>query len=122
MRAARAGCHQIIPVLIGGGVEVDKPVTRKGFEGTTSLYFAAETGRTTALLSVGADVNRARDTDGGSPLFKSAEKGHFDTVKLLEAGADVNQAQEAGATPLFVSAQKGHSNTVKLLLGQSSSQ
>ena len=86
MRAARAGCHQIIPVLIGGGVEVDKPVTRKGFEGTTSLYFAAETGRTTALLSVGADVNRARDTDGGSPLFKSAEKGHFDTVKLLEAG------------------------------------
>eukprot|EP01052_Picozoa_sp_SAG31_P044917 SAG31_NODE_8007_length_1542_cov_260.273735_1_plen_227_part_10 len=75
MNAARAGCHQIIPVLIGAGAEVDKadPETRE-----TALYTAADDGRTTAvqaLLAAGADVNQPKN-DGCTPLYISAWYGH----------------------------------------------
>jgi ankyrin repeat protein len=36
---------------------------------------------------------------------------------LIEAGADVNQEMDNGATPLFVAAHMGHEAVVRLLLG-----
>eukprot|EP01052_Picozoa_sp_SAG31_P025783 SAG31_NODE_2283_length_6016_cov_17.773872_2_plen_374_part_00 len=114
MDAARAGCHRIVPVLIGAGADIHAEI-----EGETALYFAADAGRTTAvqaLLVAGADVNQPRN-NGWTPLLISAWNGHSETTKLLLAArADVNQPDNDGGTPLYISAQRGHSETTKLLL------
>ncbi len=35
---------------------------------------------------------------------------------LIEAGADINKAEDAGATPLFIAAQQGHEAVVRALI------
>eukprot|EP01052_Picozoa_sp_SAG31_P011629 SAG31_NODE_662_length_13028_cov_3.364529_5_plen_313_part_00 len=119
MNAARAGCHQIIPVLVGAGAVVDTPMKQQGFDGTTALWLAASSGRTTAvqaLLAAGADVNQPNN-NGVTPLYISTQKGHSETTKLLlAAGADVNQPRNDGCTPLFFAAMNGHKDVVVALL------
>src|SRR6266513_2218324 len=45
---------------------------------------------------------KVRDARGNSPLMYAAALGSLDTLKLLaEAGADVNLANDFGATPLM---------------------
>ncbi len=34
---------------------------------------------------------------------------------LIEAGADINKAEDAGATPLFIAAQQGHAAIIQIL-------
>ena len=47
----------------------------------------------TKLIAAGADVNKAMTTDGNTPLFIAAEKGHLTVVtKLIAAGALVDKA------------------------------
>jgi ankyrin repeat protein len=54
------------------------------------------------------EANRV-DEKGRSPLWHAACAGDSDEVdRLLEAGADVNQATQDGATPLLIAAGKGH--------------
>eukprot|EP01052_Picozoa_sp_SAG31_P028795 SAG31_NODE_2809_length_5062_cov_2.636107_3_plen_314_part_00 len=116
MYAARAGCHRIIPILIGAGAGVDQ---FDPDDGSTALYLAADAGRTAAvqaLLVAGANVNQP-DNDGTTPLFVSALQGHSETIKLLlEAGADVNQANNNASTPISMAAMNGHVAIVKALL------
>eukprot|EP00982_Pelagococcus_subviridis_P015521 31407-Pelagococcus_subviridis.AAC.5 len=51
------------------------------------------------------------------PLHKAASNGHEAVVRaLIEAGADVNKANDNGTTPLFIAAQKGHEAVVKALM------
>jgi len=60
------------------------------------------------LVAVHADVNRT-NSDGATPLYSAAERGHVDVAGLLiEHRAEVNRAQSRGATPLFIASQKGH--------------
>ena len=60
------------------------------------------------LLDHGADADKARTTDGATPLFMASQKGHADVVQLLlEHGADADKAETTtGSTPLF--AASGH--------------
>eukprot|EP00731_Ephydatia_muelleri_P035118 Em0098g4a len=56
--------------------------------------------------------------NGWSPLNGASEKGHLDVVKtLLEAGANINQADKDNTTPLYVASQNGHHDVVQTLLG-----
>jgi ankyrin repeat protein len=56
------------------------------------------------------------NANGMSALWQASEKGHIDIMKaLLSADADVNCAQNTGATPLFISSEEGHIDVVKLL-------
>ena len=82
-----------------------------------------------------------QDIDGETPLFRAAESGQKETVKLLigaetentmvlaakggnisvvrmllDAGADPNMKNSKGCTPLFMSASEGHLGITKLLL------
>ena len=66
-----------------------------------SVLRNAETVKLRALLKNGASAN-ARDAQGNTPLILSAAYGTPATVKLLlDAGADVNAANAAGATALM---------------------
>ena len=52
-----------------------------------------------------------------TPLFMAAGKGHDVVVRaLIEARADVNKADDYGATPLYVAAQFGHEAVVRVLI------
>jgi ankyrin repeat protein len=66
---------------------------------------------------LGADINKARQSDGVAPLFAAAQIGNLAYVQFIvkELGADVNQAADDGATPLFVAAQNGSLAVVQYL-------
>lgn len=69
------------------------------------------------LLAKGADVNAKWRYDQ-TPLFKAAERGHTEVVKvLLDAGAKTDVRDTFyRATPLTWAADKGHAEIVRLLL------
>ncbi len=72
------------------------------------------------MLDKGADVN-AKFRYGATALFKAAERGHTEVVKLLiERGADVNVKDTFyGATALYWAMQKGHTGVVRAILAKS---
>ena len=86
-------------------VDVATPLI-KTYLKTTLLCIAAREGRLAVvekLIAAGADVNKARTTDGGTPLYIAAYHGHLTVVtKLIAAGADVDKATYRGATPLHI--------------------
>ena len=68
------------------------------------------------LIENGADVNLCKD-NGVGPLFKAAQRGFGNCVKvLIEAKADLNAVSHTGATPLLIAASSLSRNCVKLLL------
>ncbi len=73
--------------------------------GLTALLFAARHGAAEtvrALLDGGADVNQVSPADRTSPLLMATINGHFDlALMLIERGAAVDLASDAGATPLY---------------------
>jgi ankyrin repeat protein len=70
------------------------------------------------LLEAGADTDQASTTDGATPLYISAQDGHFEVVRaLVEASANVDKALTTdGCTPLFVAAQVGYEEAVRALV------
>jgi ankyrin repeat protein len=60
---------------------------------------------------------QAKGTDGNTPLLSAVNKG--DTVevrRLVEAGADVNAANDSGVTPLMNAAGMGNKEAVEFLI------
>ncbi|KAF6763506.1 ankyrin repeat-containing domain protein [Ephemerocybe angulata] len=79
-----------------------------GHKGTAKLLLAAPE----------IDVNRARKSDGRTPLSLATENGHEAVVELLLTahGIDVNAPDDSRMTPLTFAAKHGHEAIVKLLL------
>ena len=73
--------------------------------GLTALLFAARQGATATanvLLDNGADINQVSAADRTSALLMATINGHFDlAMNLIERGASVHLASDAGATPLY---------------------
>ncbi len=87
----------------GRGQSYGDLIGNKG--GLSAMHFAVREGHTAAvlaLLKAGADINQITQGDHSSPLLLATINGQFDLAKLLlEQGANVKLASEAGATPLY---------------------
>ena len=61
----------------------------------------------------GADINKAEDEDGCTPLYVASEYGHVEVARaLVEGGADITKATNAGSTPLQIATDKKHSEII----------
>ncbi|WP_421706976.1 ankyrin repeat domain-containing protein [Algihabitans sp.] len=91
---------------------------------SANLFHLLEKGDTQALLAAldeaGPDAvsaANARDRWGCGLLYYAAGKGDPALVEgLLERGAEVEHASDAGNTPLMIAAARGHLQIVKRLL------
>merc|ERR1712137_1199535 len=121
--AALLGRDEIISrVLQGFMVDVNRPNSHQH----RALHFAASLGHVKCiklLLDDWATIDVA-DSQGQTPLFKAAEGGHFESVRLLALrGANVNvivkvivDEKEQMMTPIIAAARSKHSECVTELL------
>jgi len=125
--AAERGFTKIVEIL----AEKNADVNKANDKGAAPIYkAAAERGHTEIVkLFLGeknADVTKAAETngrtlickvdDGTSPLYKAAQYGHKEIVKILaEKNVDVNNPTNSGETPLQIAKEKGHSDIVLFL-------
>jgi ankyrin repeat protein len=134
MRAARAGDHAVIRLLLDKGANV-KATTRQG---NTALMFAGGIGyrdkntrgsesdaleSVKVLMAAGLDLNQT-NTTGENILHGAALRGADTIVQfLLDKGMDVNATSKQGYTPLDVALGKTivgqlpvpHESTVALI-------
>jgi len=93
---------------------------KRDSKGLTLLYYAAYYGRIRMaqyLVQRGADVNMPKQSNGCTPVFIAASRGHTDMVRvLIELKANANTLDKYGWTPLHVSACYGKVSTVKFLV------
>ena len=117
MRAARAGDHQVIRLLLERGVNA-KAVTKQG---NTALMFAAGIGyrdkntrgsesdaleSVKVLMAAGLDLKQT-NTLGENSLHGAALRGADTIVQfLIDQGLDVNATSKQGYTPLDVAMGK----------------
>jgi len=86
---------------------------------SSPLQFASRRGYAevcTALIDVGADVNKVDDVNW-SPLHFAAYWGHTEVAKvLIEAGAKLNVQTSNKETPLHIAVNKTRVNVVQTLV------
>jgi len=115
---------ECVKLLVKAGVNVNHRI----FTEETPLHRAAFLGKADIvkhLLKHKSDID-VQDENGLTPLFVSAQTGHFDCLSLLVSKAKelghafvkkyVNTPACDGATPLYLSAQGSHVKCVELLL------
>jgi len=142
MIASRTGNPSAVRLLIERGARVNEPNTA---EKQTALMLAVAENHTDVvrvLLAASADVHartavemppatagnlqgigRAQNREkpvpqgGMTALLYAARDGRLESARLLvDAGAQVNQAEASGATPLLVAVLNGHIDVAALLL------
>jgi ankyrin repeat protein len=70
-----------------------------------------------SLLKAGAEVDKAEELNGWSPLHCVAHEGHYTVVAvLLKAGATIEKESDNGLTPLIMAAVQGHELVLSELL------
>ncbi len=140
MAAARSGDPSIVASMLALGADVN---AREDHYHQTALMWAAAQRHSEVvrrLLEAGADIaarsrvryqyeNTAGNTNpsgnftmahgGSSALLFVARNGDVDTARvLLDAGADVNDANAAGVSALVMAAHSGHEPLARFLLAR----
>ncbi len=85
------------------------------------LYFCREgnIAETLKMLQNHADLLDLRDAEGTTGLLWACDKGHIElVVELLNAGADIQQADLSGLTPLHYACLNNREELVKVLLSR----
>ncbi len=111
MHAARAGCLEVVEILLDAGAESGATDTqgRNAFQWASSL--APEVA---ALLTERSDWTPERATEA---LLKAAGEGyHANFKRLLARGARIQPAEEGGESALVKAVLSGGSETVRTLL------
>ncbi len=114
--AARSGNMEILEDAIQRGAGVDVPY----HDGRTAIWFAAEAGKTEAvlrLLDAGVPLNI--HVSGSTPLHLACKNNHARMVSaLIKRGADVNLVStcDRRQTPLMMAAEGGYVSIVGHLL------
>lgn len=114
------GHPEVVELLLGHGADPDAAAI--GSMNVRPLHSAAA-GRkpesivpiVQALLSKGADINRAQK-GGFTALHSAAAAGKEDLLQLLiEKGADVTAKTDAGKSALDLAVEKGHESCAEIL-------
>lgn len=121
-QAAIEGNTDKLRALVGGGVSVDKRLTRN----YTALMVAAKAGHTNTVRVLAevlkADVN-ARGLSGETALMLAAAAGKTNTVRTLvrDLKANVNAKASKGEDALLMAAVCGHTDTMRALNAEGAS-
>ena len=118
-RAVMEGDLAKVISLIKAGADVNAVAKGRGAH-YTPLYNCAYrgfAGGLELLLSKGATLGPARESDGHTALMEAARDGSYAVVeKLIAAGADIHAAHtDDGKTALHLAAGAGRGDVVKLL-------
>lgn len=111
--AAEQGSLTMVKWLIGYGASFEQRTMRHCVYAskTTPMHVAAINGREKVVqyfLALGAALQYPDHGSSSTPLIGAAFKGHTNVVAiLLRAGANVDAANNLGATALFCAAQYG---------------
>ena len=117
MLASNLNHLDIVEQLLSSGASVNKAM----FDGWTALMFACDQNHlqiTKRLLQSGANPNVLTHSSKCSPVYFASSKNNDPSMlaALIETGADINTATEAGVTPLIIAAQFGFEAIVSVLL------
>lgn len=111
--AAECGREDVVRLLVERGA--DPNGNGKQYPLTTAVRHNCG-GAVTALLELGAKLERLKYGDEALLLI-AAKNGQGDIMQaLVEHGADINARTPAGETALHLVAAKGHANLVKYLM------
>ncbi len=111
MIAANTSSLDAVKLLVQAGAEL----AAKDKKGRTALTYAKQ-GKFKRVVAYLEAAYEKRDAAAELTLREAAATGTLYRVKaLLEAGADVEQADEHGQTPLMVAVTAGHVEVVKML-------
>jgi len=121
IQCARYGEEEELKGLLESLKDQPQHVNHQNEWGQSALQCAVANGHvdiTKALLSAGADPNKA-NKEGNRPLHWASLMGKLDCVKLLvEAEADVNARNGLGRTALDECHARGHSAVFEYLVEQ----
>ena len=96
-------------------------------DGRNALLLAAVAGKDEVIVSIlhhlsSAQIETAvafQDTEGMTALMLAAAGGHLHCMQhLVDAGSNVQVANEEGTTPLMLASLNGHTQCLLYLLGQ----
>lgn len=114
---------EVVNLLLKSGADPNV-VFESDYGCDSPLMYAAKYGQmdfVKLLLAYKADAN-LKCKNGGNALNKltwNYTPNYIELLNLLiEAGADVNAADESGITPLMVAVESGNISTIKMLLGK----
>lgn len=113
LKAADYGYEDVVDALLTIGVDPETPLL-----GSSPLQDATDEKVIRRLIAAGANVNAAKRAEyGDRPLQRSALYGSPDGLKaLIDAGADVNYADEYGETILMYTVYSGDPKKVSVAL------
>lgn len=116
--AAAAGQTAQVMAFVDAGLENLNAFSPDGFSPLGLAAFFGHQELASELLRLGADVHAvSRNAMQVQPLHSAVAGNHLAIVQaLVEAGADVNAAQQGGFTPLMGAAQNGNAEVTRFLL------